>query len=151
MNSETSSEFTGKSLTAIAILLCWFSTCTTLAAQGTQGQNAVCSSVTGCSTQAGSSAFIDAKMYLGSSNGIDFCDTLNGILGSRFGNTYPSSGSVIDARGISGSALNCAASPWGSGSGYQNKPSTILLPSGIINSDDLGLAQWHHARGTGNH
>jgi hypothetical protein len=40
---------------------------------------------------------------------------------------------VIDARGISGSFLNCGSgTPWNTGSGLINKPSTILLPAGII-------------------
>jgi hypothetical protein len=28
--------------------------------------------------------------------------------------------------------MTCAASPWGSGTGYVNKPSTILLPAAVI-------------------
>jgi hypothetical protein len=41
---------------------------------------------------------------------------------------------VIDARGISGSALICPAgtSPWLVGTTYVNKPSEILLPPGVI-------------------
>jgi hypothetical protein len=59
MQSATTLTCGGRSLATIAVLVCWFSAFPTLAnAQGTQGQNAVCSSVTGCLTQAGSSAFI---------------------------------------------------------------------------------------------
>jgi len=45
--------------------------------------------------------------------------------------TYPSTGAVIDARGLNSVNTNmtCSASPWGSGSGYLNVPSVILLPA----------------------
>jgi hypothetical protein len=98
-----------------------------LAAQGTQGQNTVYSSTT---NKVGSSAFIDARQFLGVTNeGRDLCDTIFYI----FANNYPSNGVVIDARGISGSALTCThGTPWTEGSTTYNLPSTILLPPGTI-------------------
>jgi hypothetical protein len=110
----------------------------------------------------GTSAFIDAKMYLGGTQGQDLCDTINGILRSRFNNSYPSSGAVIDARGISGSALTCTVgSPWSEGSNYAQKPSVILLPPGTIstsiawvlpnNTKLIGTAKGSGALGTNNY
>jgi hypothetical protein len=73
-------------------------------------------------------------MFLGGKQGQDFCDTIYGILAGLFKSTYPSTGAVIDARAISGSALKCTkGTPWfESSTGYANVPSTILLPSGTI-------------------
>jgi hypothetical protein len=47
------------------ILVGWFSAFANYAqAQGNQGQNAVCTSSSGCSTTIGTSAFIDASVFL---------------------------------------------------------------------------------------
>lgn len=80
--------------------------------------------------QKASSAFIDAyAVSLTLSGGTDLCDTIyRGIL-------QPAgySAAVIDARGISGTALTCThGSPWNESGVYLNKPSTILLPAGTI-------------------
>jgi hypothetical protein len=92
-----------------------------------QGDNAVCTAASGCILTAPSPAFLDANMFLGGTQGQDFCDTLYYI----FTHGYPSSGSVIDARAISGSALTCSrGTPWfESSTGYVNVPSTVLLPA----------------------
>jgi hypothetical protein len=87
----------------VAITACVWLFQTRAEAQNTQGQNAVCTSQTLCSgSTVGTRAFIDASMFLNpGQQGNDLCDTINGILGSRFGVTYPPHGAVIDARGIS--------------------------------------------------
>jgi hypothetical protein len=52
---------------ALALLITWFSVSPTQARTlGSQGQNAVCTSQTGCSTTPGTSAFIDASTFLAS-------------------------------------------------------------------------------------
>jgi hypothetical protein len=99
---------------------------------GTAGQNAVCPTNSGCSPTTGSSAFIDAIGFIALNR--DFCAVLNNIL-KGLTVPYPANGAVIDARGLPGTTgthMTCSDSPWGSGTGYQNKPSTILLPSGTI-------------------
>jgi hypothetical protein len=121
----------------IAVLaITWFSACPTpVAAQGSQGQNAVYNSSGSCC--AGSSGFIDASMFVGNgtNESPNICGAIYGILSGQFYN-YPSAGAVIDARGISGTtALTCSSStsPWFTQSGgYVSKPSTILLPAGTI-------------------
>ena len=118
-------------LTMMAILAFWFSTSAELTtAQSMQGQNAVCTT-TGCGTPVGTSSFIDASVF-GSST-TDICSVLNSILG---GASYPSMGTVIDARGLPGTTgtnMTCAAgtTPWNTGS-FVNVPSTILLPARTI-------------------
>lgn len=99
---------------------------------GSAGQNAICISGSGCSAGSGtmgSSAFIDAT---GVTQFSTFCETIFHILQPS---TYPPAGAVIDARGLPAAGVNmtCTSSPWGSGSNYVNKPSTILLPAGSIN------------------
>src|SRR5215471_7066626 len=125
-------------LLAIGVLLiCWSSafTMSARAQQGSQGQDAVYNSTSGI---VGSSSFIDASMYLpphsNGTQGLDICDAINGILGNRFGGTYPVAGAVIDARGISGTTnLSCThGSPWKEGTTTVSAPSTILLPAGTI-------------------
>lgn len=72
-----------------------------------------------------SPAFIDAVGY-----GVkpDVCQTIQSILANPL---YPSSGTIVDARGVVGlTSMTCAASPWtGSAIG---KKATILLPAGTI-------------------
>jgi hypothetical protein len=114
----------------VVVLAAWFSACPRpAAAQGTQGQNTICSSSSGCST-VGSSAFKDASQFVNSSD--TFCSTIYKILGSV---SY--SASVIDARGLPGNtvvSMVCAngTTPWFNGTTFLNVPSTILLPAGII-------------------
>jgi hypothetical protein len=79
-----------------------------------------------------SPAFIDASVFVGSGQGSDICDVLYKIFnGVFFKNGYPSTGAVIDARGISGATnLTCThGSPWTEGSTTVSLPSTILLPA----------------------
>ena len=120
------------SATLPACLFCFAAFLPFAAAQsGTAGQNAICTSLSSCSGTAvfGSSAFIDTMGFV--SPGRDFCGVLNVILNTG----YPAAGAVIDARGLpgtTGTSMTCAASPWGSGTGYVNKPSTILLPAAVI-------------------
>jgi hypothetical protein len=79
----------------------------------------------------GSPSFIDASTFLANGQGRDLCDTIYGIFNDLFKNTYPSSGAVIDARGISGATnLTCTrGTPWTEGSNTVSVPSTILLPA----------------------
>ena len=82
----------------------------------------------------GSSAFIDLSMYLppnGKTQGRDLCDAIYGVLNDLYGNTYPSNGAVIDARGVSGAAnlTWTHGSPWTEGGNTVTAPSTILLPA----------------------
>jgi hypothetical protein len=99
------------------------------AAQGNQGQNAICNSNQPCaiSTLTGSSAFIDASVY-GSPN-TNFCAVIHTILT----NPHLTPPFVIDARGLpgtTGTSMDCSSSPW---AGITNPPgSVILLPAGTI-------------------
>ena len=90
--------------------------------------NAVYNSTGGATTP--STAFIDAFAVMQAQSLPDICQTANYI----FTHSYPSRGAVIDARGISGSALTCASgtTPWLKSGSYDNVPSTILLPAGTI-------------------
>jgi len=91
------------------------------------GNNAVYNSSGTCSPKcAASTAFIDASVLFQS----DICTTIYNILQPV---TY--SASVIDARGINGTAaLTCPTNttPWLKGGTPLNKPSTIMLPAGTI-------------------
>ncbi len=80
----------------------------------------------------GSGAFIDASAF--ASLTVPFCSTLYSIL---HGSSYPSTGAVIDARGLnanntSGMLCSSGTTPWNNGTTFVNKPSTILLPAGTI-------------------
>ncbi len=90
-------------------------------------QNTICTSSTQCSTGK-SPAFFDASVA--AVVGLDFCSSINNTLNLL---TYPSTGAVIDARGlpVKGVSMTCAAgtSPWFESGTYTNKPSTILLPA----------------------
>ncbi|HWY59433.1 MAG TPA: hypothetical protein VNZ03_33520 [Terriglobales bacterium] len=116
----------------VATVLVWFSAFPThVGAQ--QGDNAICTSTsqTQCGPTLASPAFIDASMFLppNSRDAVDICDAVYFI----FTNGYPSTGAVIDARGINGSALTCTkGSPWFESTGFAKVPSTILLPAGTI-------------------
>jgi hypothetical protein len=109
----------------------WFLALSTSAkAQGTQGQNGVCSSSTFCTAVIGTGAFIDASMFPAS--GRDFCGVLTYVLTPSNG-ILPSGGGVIDARGLpgtTGTSMTCMVSPW---AGITvTSPSVVLLPAGTI-------------------
>ncbi len=92
----------GGAFFAIVVVVCCSSVFSNLASgQGTQGQNTICTSTsqTGCPTNMGSSAFIDASMFIGNGNkqSSNVCGALYGILSSNF-YSYPATGAVIDAR-----------------------------------------------------
>jgi hypothetical protein len=104
-------------------------------ANAQKGDNAIwiSSSATGPS-----SAFIDATAFCStpgscSSSTDDFCTVIFNTLNSS---SFPSSGGVVDARGLTSS--NTKSSSCGSGSPFQTTtaaikvPSTILLPAGKI-------------------
>jgi hypothetical protein len=76
-----------------------------------------------------SSAFIDAQALFFDRLGSDLCDTIYGLLSGKAGfPTYPSTGAVIDARGISGTALTCTlGSPWLEGTTYGGWPTQAVL------------------------
>jgi len=99
----------------------------TRSAAQSQGNNTVWASSTGTS---GSAAFIDASTCTGSGC-TDICTTINAILTSSSGFTYPAQGAVVDARGIaqnSTTALACSVNPFNG----VTVPSTILLPASTI-------------------
>ena len=95
------------------------------------GQDAVYSSLAQVTN---SPSFIDASMFATSPPPAsrNFCGVLNWVLNPLNG-ILPSTGGVIDARGLPGTtpptSMTCTMSPWGSGSSYVNVPSTILLPA----------------------
>jgi hypothetical protein len=98
-------------------------------AEAQAGNNAICTSSTQtqCGPTTASPAFIDASVL---QRQHDFCNTIYRILAAT---GHPSTGEVIDARGISAN-LTCAngTTPWFNGSTFANVPSTILLPAGTI-------------------
>jgi hypothetical protein len=95
----------------------------------TAGNNAICTSATGCTTTTGSGSFIDASVFIAQSP--YFCGVVNYVLT----NLVPSAGAVIDARGLNASntTMACASgtTPWNTGT-FINTSSTILLPTGTI-------------------
>jgi hypothetical protein len=96
------------------------------------GNNAVCTSTTGCSSQSPSPAFIDASVFSSGHSG-DVCYQIYLAL-----QQLRSNGGVIDARGVqvgSGGAFTCTKTPWTAGSTAITTSSEILLPSGQINID----------------
>ncbi|HWY59533.1 MAG TPA: hypothetical protein VNZ03_34025 [Terriglobales bacterium] len=121
---------------ALVVILCFASSATRSEAQtigndAVYNSNARCFSTTSCGF---SGAFIDASASA-QNQGTDVCATIYNILAGTPPNPpYPSAGAVIDARGISGSALKCAAgtTPWNNGATTVSPPSTILLPDGTI-------------------
>jgi hypothetical protein len=94
------------------------------------GNNAVFGSTSACSSGGcvASTAFIDASVL----SGTDLCAQINYALT----HSYPTTGTVIDARGINGTGFSQTCSsgtPWGLGSNTTTtNPSTILLPPGTI-------------------
>jgi hypothetical protein len=137
MNGTTRFASAGMFFAVVAVLACWLSAFPVVAkAQGqdSQGQNAVCTSTTGCSTTVGTNAFIDASMWatnvaLASRN---FCTVLNYVLANVDQPPNYPFGAVIDARGLPGTtstSMTCTASPW---AGITGPPANILLPAGTI-------------------
>jgi hypothetical protein len=116
----------GMCLWVVPLLLQAQNTCT-----GTQGENAVyayCNS--GGLGTVGTSAFADATVFAGSAHP-NICTILNYVLSPSSG-VLPSTGGVIDARGLpnTSTSMTCTGTPW---SGISNPlPSTILLPAGVI-------------------
>jgi len=102
----------------------------TAGAQKQQGANDIYDST---GAQKGSTAFIDAFMFLApNGSGTDICDAIYQIFTST-NPVYPAAGAVIDARGITTNLTCVQGTPWSESShGYINKPSTILLPAGTI-------------------
>lgn len=121
---------------AVVFAACFSIFPTTAGAQGNPGQNAVCTSTTGCSTTVGTSAFIDASVF--ASPNTNFCAVIYNILnGSLLGKQgYPAVGAVVDARGLNSGNINmtCATgwTPWYNGATYVSAPANILLPAGTI-------------------
>jgi hypothetical protein len=121
-----------KTIASVVALVCVLAAVSKRTEAQNPGNNAVYISTGGCC--AASSAFIDASVSANSQH-TDICATIYNIFAGSHGNpSYPPAGAVIDARGISGSALNCGPneSPWLNGGTYQAKPSVLLLPSGTI-------------------
>jgi hypothetical protein len=81
-----------------------------------------------------SASFVDASAFVVPNNGDTICSIIYVILANP---VY--SAAVIDARSLSTNpnvSMTCAngTTPWNNGSGLINKPSTILLPSGVIST-----------------
>jgi hypothetical protein len=113
-----------------------------------QGDNAVCNSSSPPSGIKCSPAFIDVSVITGSPNN-DLCGKIYAVLSSA---SYPASGTVVDARGVTGAALICASSttPWSNGTTTVSVPSHILLPSGAITiATAWALPQATHISGEG--
>lgn len=124
---------------ALVVGIYWASPGATKAQCGTpsSGNNAVYASCTGVVLK-GSSAFIDATAFIASPTPpVDFCKILNWVLT----HSYPSTGAVIDARGLNSNntSMSCASNPFAS-----TPPATVLLPAGTI----LTSAQWALPSGT---
>jgi hypothetical protein len=97
--------------------------------QNVTGQDAVYNSSGNNTTP--SPSFIDASVSQ-KVNHADLCATIYNIFTAAPPNpAYPTAGAVIDARGISGSALTCAAgtTPWSNGTNTVSAPANILLPA----------------------
>jgi hypothetical protein len=83
-----------------------------------------------------SPAFIDVSIFLPplGTQATDICDAIFQVLKGNpkfLKNGYPSTGAVVDTRGISGTTnLTCTqGTPWAEGSTTVSVPSTILLPA----------------------
>jgi hypothetical protein len=119
-------------LGSVVAVMVWFAAFPTPAVAQSQGNNAVYyqPGSTGVCCK-GSSAFIDASMFADTT----ICSTIYHVLTST-NPPYPSTGAVIDARGLHTGITNmtCAAgtTPWNNGTTFVNVPSTILLPAGTI-------------------
>jgi hypothetical protein len=106
-------------------------------AQTYTGENAVCTSASGCTSTLPSTAFIDASAFsapAGCTSG-DFCCIANQALYNL--STISPAGGVVDARGVnSGGSNSCSGTtPYVvtvTGGHTITTPSTLLLPSGTI-------------------
>jgi len=107
------------------VLVGWFLVLPTPAAAQSQGNNAVYYQAQPHDTMGtcckGSGAFIDASMFANSPPPpVDFCSVLYYVLTHG----YPSSGTVIDARGLNSSntTMTCASgtTPWNNGSSVKS-------------------------------
>jgi hypothetical protein len=113
----------------LVVLLGWLSASPAPAAGQSAGNNAVYTSPT---KLVGSTAFIDASVLTMPNVNTDICARINDALMS-----IPTSGAVIDARGIN-SNMSCPivnqvpTTPWVYGSNTATVPSVILLPAGTI-------------------
>lgn len=102
-----------------------------------QGQNAVVQS-TGPITTSPSYAIVDATQF--QVNGSDLCATINNVFGVYYPTVGAANGIVVDARGISGTALQCTSgtNPWSNLISAENKygndefTDIVLLPAGTI-------------------
>ncbi|HWY53741.1 MAG TPA: hypothetical protein VNZ03_04720 [Terriglobales bacterium] len=130
MSKERRSTYLWAFYGSVVVLLSWLAIAPSpILAQA--GNNAVF----GSSGPTGSAAWIDASVW--SSSG-DLCAVITYILSSAPGfPTYPSTGAVIDARGIvlpNGAQQTCSSQPWAPAltpsGGWP--PATILLPAGNI-------------------
>lgn len=111
-----------------AILMLQVFTPSVLSAQVNQGKNAIYVAGGGNNCCAPSAAFVDASMFIGQNS--DFCSVIYQILSSQ---VY--SVTVIDARGLNVNIVSMvclSGTPWNNGTTFLNKPSTILLPAGVI-------------------
>jgi hypothetical protein len=105
--------------TTLFLTMAWFSASPTRAA-AQQGDNAVWTTNTSCCSH--SAAFIDASVLTGT----DICAKIFNAIG-----LLPSTGGVVDARGIS-TGLTCTTdTPWVQ-STSTTVPADILLPTGTI-------------------
>jgi hypothetical protein len=121
-------------LSSTVVLLGWFSASPTRV-QAQAGYNVVTSGTgTIPSWALASSSFIDASAVTSLTPHNDLCGKIFTILVSA---SYPPSGTVIDARGVTGSALTCfsGTTPWVGGGAPASAPSIILLPSGQITTN----------------
>jgi hypothetical protein len=119
-------------LALLALSVCEVELLDAARAQANQGWDAVYNA---SMNTAPSQSFLDASQFLVTGEGRDLCDTIYGILTGQYLNKQTFiPGSVIDARGISGTTnLTCThGSPWTEGGTTVSAPSTILLPAGTI-------------------
>lgn len=136
MKCITRETGSGMYLGTIVALVCACLTVPNPAVAQDQGYNAVYSPA---GNPIPSASFFDASMFVGSgtNKSSNICGAIYGILSANF-LTPPQTftpGSVVDARGISGTtALTCQSgtSPWTNGATPVTVASTILLPAGTI-------------------
>jgi hypothetical protein len=103
-----------------------------------QGQNAVVQSNGGSIVTSPSYAIVDATQF--QNQGSDLCATINNIFNVYYPNVGAANGIVVDARGFSGSALQCASgtNPWSKlitqeiNNGNDAFTNIVLLPAGQI-------------------
>ena len=97
-----------------------------------EGENAICTSATACSTLIPSPAFVDASAFCNPNcSSADFCATVNQALNAL--NQLSPAGGVVDARGINSGGDNaCTGTTPYTGMHSITAPSTLLLPSGKI-------------------